>query len=151
MKFRTETILFAGMCARNFTKTESAITVQGAFRIKFGCQPPNDNIFRCSIISLKQLAVFVKGKLGHKEPPDKPCIAWPPRLPDLTPCVFYLWRFIKDCMYVPPLPADLSDLRYRMEADVARISSDTLKKVWDQLTYRLNQCRVTNGAHIEHL
>ncbi|GFW69946.1 histone-lysine N-methyltransferase SETMAR [Trichonephila clavipes] len=29
--------------ARNFAKTESAITVQRAFRIKFGCQPPNDN------------------------------------------------------------------------------------------------------------
>ncbi|GFW85867.1 hypothetical protein TNCV_855161 [Trichonephila clavipes] len=28
-------------------KTESAITVQRVFRIKFGCQPPNDNnIFR---------------------------------------------------------------------------------------------------------
>ncbi|GFX83516.1 hypothetical protein TNCV_324651 [Trichonephila clavipes] len=26
-----------------FAKTESAITVQRAFRIKFGCQPPNDN------------------------------------------------------------------------------------------------------------
>ncbi|GFV37667.1 DUF4817 domain-containing protein [Trichonephila clavipes] len=30
-------------CVRNFTKTGSAITVQRAFRIKFGCQPPNDN------------------------------------------------------------------------------------------------------------
>ncbi|GFX88814.1 uncharacterized protein TNCV_2575211 [Trichonephila clavipes] len=39
----TETVLFAGACARNFSKTKSAITVQRAFRIKFGCQPPNDN------------------------------------------------------------------------------------------------------------
>ncbi|GFW79523.1 DUF4817 domain-containing protein [Trichonephila clavipes] len=71
----TETVLFAGMCVRNvclfspfvadqcasrkmttskqrmfcvlrLTKAESAITVQRAFRIKFGCQPPNDNILR---------------------------------------------------------------------------------------------------------
>ncbi|GFV54574.1 uncharacterized protein TNCV_955551 [Trichonephila clavipes] len=70
---------------------------------------------------------------------------------DLKPCDFYLWGFIKDCVYVPRLPADLSDLRYRMEADVARISSDTLRKVWDELAYRLDLCRVTNGAHIEHL
>ncbi|GFX18749.1 uncharacterized protein TNCV_3019071 [Trichonephila clavipes] len=73
------------------------------------------------------------------------------RSPDLTPCDFYLWGFIKDCVYVPRLPADLSDLRHRMEADVARISSDTLKKVWDELAYQLNVCRVTNGAHVEHL
>ncbi|GFW32139.1 hypothetical protein TNCV_2601651 [Trichonephila clavipes] len=36
-----------------------------------------------------------------------------------------------------------------METDVARISSDTLKKVWDELTYRIDLGRVTNGAHIE--
>ncbi|GFU21889.1 DUF4817 domain-containing protein [Trichonephila clavipes] len=64
---------------------------------------------------------------------------------------FYLCGFIKDCVYVPALPADLSDLRHRMEADVARISSDTLKTVWDELAYRLDVCRVTNGAHIERL
>ncbi|GFW50645.1 hypothetical protein TNCV_2889471 [Trichonephila clavipes] len=38
-----------------------------------------------------------------------------------------------------------------MVADVARIFSDTLKKVWDELTNRIDVCRVTNGAHIEHL
>ncbi|GFV67700.1 DUF4817 domain-containing protein [Trichonephila clavipes] len=59
--------------------------------------------------------------------------------------------FMKDCVYVSPLPADLSDLRHRMEADVSRISSDTRKKVWDELAYRLDVYRVTNGAHIEHL
>ncbi|GFX93658.1 DUF4817 domain-containing protein [Trichonephila clavipes] len=31
-------------CVLQFAKTESAITVQRAFRIQFGCQPPNDNI-----------------------------------------------------------------------------------------------------------
>ncbi|GFX55483.1 uncharacterized protein TNCV_267711 [Trichonephila clavipes] len=60
------------------------------------------------------------------------------RSPDMTPCDFYLLGFIKDCVYVPRLPADLSDLRYRMEAVVARISSDTLKKVWDELSYWLD-------------
>ncbi|GFW09426.1 DUF4817 domain-containing protein [Trichonephila clavipes] len=89
--------------------------------------------------------------IGHKEPPDKACIAWPPRSPDLTPCDFYLQGFIKDCVYVPPLPSDLSDLRHRMEADVGRISSGTLKKVWDELAYQLDLRRLTNGAHIEHL
>ncbi|GFX66186.1 uncharacterized protein TNCV_738471 [Trichonephila clavipes] len=86
-----------------------------------------------------------------KEPPDKACIAWPLHSPDLTPCDFCLWGFIKDCVYVSPLPADLPDLRHRMEADVARIYSDTLKKVWDELVYRLDLCRGTNGAHIKHL
>ncbi|GFW32932.1 hypothetical protein TNCV_1774971 [Trichonephila clavipes] len=30
-------------CALQFANTESAVNVQRAFRIKFGCQPPNDN------------------------------------------------------------------------------------------------------------
>ncbi|GBO22048.1 hypothetical protein AVEN_157002-1 [Araneus ventricosus] len=26
-------------------------------------------------------------------------IAWSPRSPDLNPCDFWLWRFLKDCVY----------------------------------------------------
>jgi hypothetical protein len=32
---------------------------------------------------------------------------WPPRSPDLTPCDFFLWGYIKDLVYVPPLPRTL--------------------------------------------
>ncbi|GFV23985.1 DUF4817 domain-containing protein [Trichonephila clavipes] len=67
--------------------------------------------------------------IDRKEPPDKAYIAWPPRSPYLTPCNFYLWEFIKDCVYIPSLPADLSGLRDRMEADVTRIFSDTEKSL----------------------
>ncbi|GFV95101.1 uncharacterized protein TNCV_3708961 [Trichonephila clavipes] len=45
--------------------------------------------------------------IGRKEPPDKTCIAWPPRSPDLMSCDFYMWGLIKDCVYIPPLPAEL--------------------------------------------
>ncbi|GFW58511.1 uncharacterized protein TNCV_718121 [Trichonephila clavipes] len=87
----------------------------------------------------------------RKGPYDNACFTWPPRSPDLTPWDFYLWRFIKDCVFVPQLSVDLPDLIYRIEAAVARIASDTMNKVWDELAYRLNVCRVTNGAFIEHL
>ncbi|GFX17783.1 uncharacterized protein TNCV_475831 [Trichonephila clavipes] len=43
--------------------------------------------------------------IDRKEPPYKACIA----SPDLTPCDFFLMGFIQDCVYVPPLPADLSN------------------------------------------
>ncbi|GFV00407.1 uncharacterized protein TNCV_3643851 [Trichonephila clavipes] len=33
--------------------------------------------------------------IGRKERPDKACIAWPPRSPDLTSCDFYLRGFKK--------------------------------------------------------
>ncbi|GFW29308.1 hypothetical protein TNCV_742501 [Trichonephila clavipes] len=37
------TIEQKAFCVLQFAKTKSAITVQRAFRIKFGCQPTNDN------------------------------------------------------------------------------------------------------------
>ncbi|GFW15152.1 uncharacterized protein TNCV_172991 [Trichonephila clavipes] len=89
--------------------------------------------------------------IGRKGPHDKTCFAWPPRSPDLTPCNFYLWGLIKDCVYAPLLPADLSNLRHRIEVAVARITPDTLNEVGDELAYRLDVCRVTNGAPIEHM
>lgn len=30
-------------------------------------------------------------------------LTWPPRSPDLTPCDFFLWGYIKDFAYKPPL------------------------------------------------
>ena len=35
---------------------------------------------------------------------DKTLFSWPPRLPDLSPCSFFVWGYVKDCVYVPPLP-----------------------------------------------
>ncbi|KAG8303110.1 hypothetical protein J6590_108196 [Homalodisca vitripennis] len=56
-------------------------------------------------------------------------IAWPPRSPDLTPMDFFLWGFIKDKVYVPPLPASLADLRRRITAAVAEVTPDLLERV----------------------
>ena len=36
---------------------------------------------------------------------------WPPRSPDLTPCDFFLWGYVKDKVYVPPLPESLDELK----------------------------------------
>ncbi|GFW38755.1 uncharacterized protein TNCV_3881221 [Trichonephila clavipes] len=82
---------------------------------------------------------------------DKVCFAWPPHSPDLMQCDFYLWELIKNCVYVPLLTDDLPDLRHRIEAAVARINSDTLNKAYDEVSYQLDVCPVTNEAHIEHL
>ncbi|GFT14649.1 uncharacterized protein TNCV_632521 [Trichonephila clavipes] len=60
-------------------------------------------------------------------------------------------RHLADCVYIPLQPADLPDLRHRIEAAVARITSDTPNKVWNELAYRLDVYIVTNGAHMEHL
>jgi hypothetical protein len=36
-------------------------------------------------------------------------------------------------------------------ADVALVDRDMLTRVWDEMDYRIDVCRITKGEHIEHL
>jgi hypothetical protein len=53
--------------------------------------------------------------------------------------------------YVPPLPRDLAVLLARIIAAVKNIDAAMLTRVWQELEYHIDMCRVTRGAHIEHL
>jgi len=62
------------------------------------------------------------------------------------------WKFyIKDRVFVPPLPVSLSELKQRITTAVASVDEDMLRSVWTELDYRTDICRVTKGSHIEHL
>jgi hypothetical protein len=54
-------------------------------------------------------------------------------------------------VFVPPQPVSIPDLKNRIKAAVATITPDLLIIAWQELDYRLDVCRVTKGAHIEHL
>jgi hypothetical protein len=41
---------------------------------------------------------------------DKNLLPWAPRSPDLTPCDFFLWGFVKDSVYVSPLPTSIHEI-----------------------------------------
>jgi hypothetical protein len=71
--------------------------------------------------------------------------------PDLTACDFFLWGYIKDRVYVPPMPRDLPQLRQRIVEAVATIDHQMLQHVWQELDYRIDICHVTKGGHIEQL
>jgi hypothetical protein len=58
---------------------------------------------------------------------------------------------VKDTAFVPPLPADLGDLRNRITAAVALVNSDRLTLVWDEMDYCIDVCRISKSGHIEHL
>jgi len=34
---------------------------------------------------------------------------WPERSPDLSPCDYFLWGYVKDKVFVPPQPVSISD------------------------------------------
>ena len=78
---------------------------------------------------------------------DDAVMRWPPRSPDLTPCDFFFCGFVKDAVFVPPLPV----FHNRITAALALVDRDMLTRVWNEMDYRIDVCRVTKGGHIGHL
>lgn len=89
--------------------------------------------------------------IGRSSADDLVLHPWPPRSPDMTPCDFFLWGYIKDTVFVPPLANNLVELKARIEAAVASVTPDMLSRVWDELCYRVDVIKVCGGGHIEHL
>ena len=53
-------------------------------------------------------------------------LLWPPRSPDLTPCDFFIWGYVKDNAYKPPLPQNVRELQDRIRAAVQTIDGNKL-------------------------
>ena len=71
--------------------------------------------------------------------------------PDMTPCDFFLWGYVKERVYVPPLPVDLDELTNRIAAAVNSVTEDTFRRVWYELSYRVDVVRAAGGGHTERL
>ncbi|PSN43644.1 hypothetical protein C0J52_16671 [Blattella germanica] len=89
--------------------------------------------------------------IGRQGPGDLALHSWPPRSPDLTPCDFFLWGFVKDKVYVPPLPQNLEELKNRIHTAIRSVTMDMLIRVWQEFEYRCDIVRVAGAGHIEHL
>jgi len=59
--------------------------------------------------------------------------------------------YVKDQVYVPPLPASIPQLKVRIRTAIETITADMLQTVCNELDYRVDVCRITKGAHIERL
>jgi len=89
--------------------------------------------------------------IGRAAKGDNHLLPWPPCSPDLTPRNFFLWQFVKDSSYIPPLPMSLKELCDRITRALQTITVDMLHRVWDEFDYRVDVCHVTQGAYIEGL
>jgi len=52
-------------------------------------------------------------------------------------------------VYVPPLPPTVDGPQERSAAAIKSATPDMLQRVWSELDYRIDVCRVTRGGHIE--
>ena len=73
-------------------------------------------------------------------------LAWPPRSPDATPCDFFLWGYVKDQVYVPPLPASIPELKVRIRTAIETITTDMLQTVWNEIDYRVDVLQNHKGC-----
>ena len=100
-------------------------------------------------------AIIVKDFL-HETLPQRWCgreggegwRTWPARSPDLTPLDFFLWGHVKNLVYQVKIQ-NLAHLKNRITDAINSITPDMLGRVWDELEYRLDICRATNGTHVE--
>ena len=78
---------------------------------------------------------------------------------DSSICIFLFNRttlqdfvtYLTGALYVPPLPSNIPELKVRIRTAIETITADMLQTVWNELDYRVDVCRITKGAHIEHL
>jgi hypothetical protein len=87
--------------------------------------------------------------IGHHGPNDNPLFWWPHRTPVVTLCDLFLCGYVKDTVYVSPLPRVLHELQNRTMAALGGVT--TLQRVWQEIDYRLAVCRVKRCAHIDGL
>ena len=49
--------------------------------------------------------------------------------------------------YVPPLPASIPELKVRIRTAIETITTNMLQRVWNELDYRVDVCRLIKGQY----
>ena len=75
-------------------------------------------------------------------------IPWPPRRPDLSPLDFFLWGYTKNIVFAEKI-RNIQHLQERITSAIETVTRDMIQKTWQEIEFRLDVFRATNGAHIE--
>jgi len=71
--------------------------------------------------------------------------------PDVRLRDLYLWCYVKNVMFGTPQSGDISELEGRISDAVESVTRDILTKVWGEIKYLIDLCRVIHEAHIDGL
>ncbi|GFS83262.1 uncharacterized protein TNCV_600121 [Trichonephila clavipes] len=75
--------------------------------------------------------------------------AWPPRSPDLSPCDYWLWGYLKSQVYCDR-PTSLGMLKDNIRLQCLTITPDMLYSAVHNIIPRLQLLLRNDGEHIEH-
>ena len=76
------------------------------------------------------------------------CVAWFIQIKSDTDLNFFLWGYVKDIVYRTQVRR-ITDLKQRIINAIATIDEAMLQRTWQEIDYRLDVLRATNGAHVE--
>jgi hypothetical protein len=72
---------------------------------------------------------------------------WSPRSPDLNPCDYFLWGYLKQRVY-NPLPKTLEDLRSNLSREIENIQAQMLKDTFFDFRKKCELLISVGGGHI---
>ena len=75
---------------------------------------------------------------------------WPARSPDLAPCDYFLWGYLKSLVY-KDRPRTVDDLKNAIRTEIARIPLNMLERVVNSFQNRLIQCIDNEGGHLKDI
>jgi hypothetical protein len=76
--------------------------------------------------------------------------SWPPCSPDLNPCDYFLWGYLKDKVF-SSAPRTLPELKERIKESCARVTRGMLTRIVENFVLCLQVVREFQGAHIKHV
>ncbi|CAF1096118.1 unnamed protein product [Didymodactylos carnosus] len=82
--------------------------------------------------------------LGRRGPFD-----WPARSPDLSPCDFFLWNYLKDIVFKTP-PATITELQDRIKTACEEIPEDVCRKACRSVLGRFRDCLNNEGQFLSY-
>ena len=75
-------------------------------------------------------------------------IPWPPRFPDLIPCVFFLWGYLKSRVNATN-PTNLQELKNNIYHEIGALLPETLMKIMETTKKIALFCRNNCGGHFK--
>ena len=77
-------------------------------------------------------------------------LEWPPFSPDLNPCDYFLWGFLKDRVYRTS-PQTIDDLKQAIKTEIMGVRTEVLQSVTDGFKKRIYHLVASEGGHFENL
>lgn len=99
----------------------------------------------------REVREFLTNKFNNRWIGRSGPVSWPPRSPDLNPCDFFLWGYVKSLIYVTEI-VNVEDLRQKIVAAFNKVRERPIlfRNTRDSLRRRLDLCMQEEGRNFEN-